>query len=504
MDIKISFHGAAKTVTGSQFLLQTEGKKILVECGLMQGKRKESYEQNKNFRFPDGIKPSDIDVVVVTHAHIDHSGNLPTLVNQGFRGEIHATAPTVQLCKHLLADSAYLQSADLKIVNKIREKNKQALFAPLYTNEDVDETMKLFVPHKYEETITLFDNVKIKFRDAGHILGSAGVIFYLGEGEKPVRFGFSGDVGRPNIPLINDPDFLRELDFLVLETTYGNRNHSSEFSGAQDRLANAITDAIAKQCGTILIPAFSVGRMQLLVYILHKLRDRGLLRDIPIFVDSPLGLNATNVFRANLDILDRESHRVFIDHGVDPFEFDGLHYVKSAEESKNLSSKTVKVEPRIIISSAGMMEGGRILHHLANHVEDPRTTLLFVGYAAQYTLARYIMDGVKDIKIYGEPYKVKCKMQILDSFSAHADKAGLAEYLSFSSPHDIKKLFLVHGEKGASEEFLELAKEKGYKNSCVPELDEEYSFSLQINKYSGKYEVVGRDIKKPKKDEKKG
>ena len=515
MNLKISFHGAAKTVTGSQFLLQVQGKKILVECGLTQGKRKESYELNKNFRFPDGIKPADIDAVVLTHAHIDHSGNLPSLVKQGFRGEIHATETTVQLCRFLLNDSAYLQNADLKITNKNRQKNNQTLFEPLYTGEDVDETMKLFVSHKYREEITLFDNIKIKFRDAGHILGSAGIIFYIGEGEKPLRLGFSGDIGRENVPLMRDPDVLRNLDFLIMETTYGNRLHSREFEAAQNQLAQAVTSAIDKQGGTILIPAFSVGRMQLLIYVLHKLRKLNFLRNIPIFVDSPLGLNATNIFRNKLNHLDEEVKRYFredlkdeygnpqrdasgkaLTEWSDPFDFEGLHYIKSAEESMRLVSNPV--QPRIIISSSGMMEGGRILHHLANYVEDPKTTLLFVGYAAQHTLARYIMDGAKDIKIYGEAYKVKCKVQSLDSFSAHADKSGLENYLSLSPSRGMKKLFLVHGEQGAAEEFLELAREKGYKNSCIPELDEEYSFDLEINKYSGKYEAVGRSVNKPK------
>jgi metallo-beta-lactamase family protein len=276
-----------------------------------------------------------------------------------------------------------------------------------------------------------------------------------------------------------------------METTYGNRMHSQEFSDAENALANAITNAITQQAGTVLIPAFSVGRMQLLVYILHKLRDRGLIRDIPIFVDSPLGLHATEIFQKHLEILDREVHRYYIDRGIDPFSFSGLHYIRSVDDSMKLKNKTV--QPRIIISSSETLEGGRILYHLSNHIEDKRTTLLFVGYPAENTLARYIYDGVKD----GEPFTVKCKVEKLYLFSAHADKSGLENYLSFSSARDLKKLFLVHGEKASAEEFLLTAKQKGYQNVCVPSLDEEYSFDLEINQYSGKYEVVKREVRTP-------
>jgi metallo-beta-lactamase family protein len=502
MNIKISFHGAAQSVTGSQFLLRAEGKNILVDCGLTQGKRKESYELNKNFRFPDNLKPSDIDAVVLTHAHIDHSGNLPTLAKQGFAGQIHATGATVELCNYLLHDSAFLQNNDIKFANKKRQKQNKVLFAPLYTGEDVSKMLGQFVSHEYGKTAELFPNIKVRFRDAGHILGSAGVMFELGEGEFPLRFGFSGDIGRENIPLIHDPDILRDLDFLVMETTYGNRNHSQTFAAAEEALANTIINAVSKQGGTILIPAFSVGRMQLLVYILHKLRDRGLIRDIPVFVDSPLGLHATEVFQKHLEILDREVHRYYISSGINPFEFDGLHYVRSADESMRLNDKTL--QPRIIISSSGMMEGGRILHHLMNHIEDPQATILFVGYAAQYTLARYIMDGAKEVKIFGESFRVKCKVEKLDSFSAHADKTGLENYLSFSSPHDLKKLFLVHGEHEAAQEFLQTAKSKGYQYTCVPELEEEHSFDFKKIKYYDskikrdveKYEIIRREVKK--------
>ncbi|MDR0304243.1 MAG: MBL fold metallo-hydrolase [Chitinispirillales bacterium] len=503
MKIKISFHGAAQTVTGSQFLLQADGKKILIDCGLTQGKRKESYELNKNFRFPDKIKPSEIDAVVLTHAHIDHSGNLPTLAKQGFSGSIHATRESVELCSYMLHDSAHLQSSDLKIANKNRARQNKNLFSPLYTGEDVDNMLGQFVSHGYEDTFELSPNIKFRFRDAGHILGSAGILFEIGEGKNPVRFGFSGDIGRENIPLIHDPDILRDLDFLVMETTYGNRLHSQKFGDAENALADAITNAINQQAGTILIPAFSVGRIQLLVYVLHKLRDRGLIRDIPVFVDSPLGLHATEIFQKHLGDLDREAHRSYIDQKIDPFDFTGLHYIRSLDDSMKLKDKSV--QPRIIISSSGMMEGGRILYHLMNHIEDTRATLLFVGYPAENTLARYISDGAKEVKIFGEPFNVRCKVQKLDSFSAHADKSGLEKYLSFSSPHNLKKLFLVHGESQSAQEFLCSAKQSGYQNVCVPSLDEEYSFDLETNKYFDseikeyveKYEITNREIKKP-------
>ena len=458
--MKIEFIGGARTVTGSQHLLHINGKKILLECGLFQGKRSETYDKNKNFKY----NPEEIDVMLLSHAHIDHSGNIPNLVRHGYKGDIYATAATVDLCQIMLRDSAYLQEKDIEFVNKKRKKKGELPAEPLYEMEDVENAMSQFIGVQYNRQIDIFPGVKATFRDAGHILGSAGIQLDIDEPNgKKIRFGFSGDIGRPDAPVIRNPDVLRDLDVLIMESTYGNRFHSVT-EEVEEEIASTIREVIDRR-GKIIIPAFAVGRTQAIVYMLHKLFDQNRIPSMPIYVDSPLASNATNVFRAHPECLDRETYRVFLEEGDDPFGFERLTYTKTVNDSKKLNTSE---EPMIIISASGMAEGGRILHHLRNNIENPKNLILFVGYAAQHTLARKIMDGENEVNIFGETFKVRAAVKTMDYFSGHADQRELLDYLKYNPPEKLKNLFLVHGDEDQVNPFMEKLFSSGYKNVHYP------------------------------------
>lgn len=458
--MKIEFIGGAQTVTGSQHLLYINGKKILLECGLFQGRRSETYDKNKNFKF----NPAEIDALILSHAHIDHSGNIPNLVSKGFKGLIYATSATVDLCQIMLRDSAHLQEKDIEWVNKKKLKKGEEPIEPLYVLEDVEKAMEQFVGVQYNRTIDLFSGIRFTFRDAGHILGSAGVHLEIEEaGNKKINFGFSGDIGRPDSPVIKSPDVLRDLDVLIMESTYGNRLHSPAEEVEED-FASTIMKVI-NEGGKVIIPAFAVGRTQTIVYLLHKLFDQNRIPEIPIYVDSPMAFDATAVFRSHPECLDRETYRIFLEEGTDPFGFGRLKYIKKTEESKELNEKT---GPMIIISASGMAEGGRILHHLANNIGNPKNLILFVGYAAEHTLARRIMDGNERVNIFGEEYEVRAKIKKMDYFSGHADQKELLDYLRLNQQNKLKNIFLVHGEEDMALPFREKLLQKGYKNVQFP------------------------------------
>jgi metallo-beta-lactamase family protein len=458
--LKIQFIGGARTVTGSQHLLFINGKKILLECGLFQGRRKDTYEKNKNFLFD----PAEIDVMILSHAHIDHSGNIPNLVRNGFDGYIYATAATVDLCQIMLRDSAYLQERDIEWINKRRKKKNEESIEPLYTHEDVELAMQNFIGAQYNRKFQLFPGIEITFRDAGHILGSASILLEIEEnGGKKIRLGFSGDVGRTEMPVIRDPDQLRDLDAIIMESTYGNRLHPP-VEDVEEELAKVVRQC-TNEGGKIIIPAFSVGRTQLMVYMLHKLFDQNRIPEIPIYVDSPLAVNATNVFRAHPECFDRETKRVFLDDGDDPFGFERLKYVSDINASKELNEKQ---GPMVIISASGMAEGGRILHHLKNNVGNPKNLVLFVGYAAEHTLARKIMDGAKEVNIFGEKNVINSKVKIMDYFSAHADQKELIDYIRLNPKEKLKNIFLVHGEEEQSLVLREKLVTMSYRNVHYP------------------------------------
>lgn len=464
--MQLKFCGGARTVTGSQHLLSVNGHRILLECGLFQGRRAEAYEKNQQFAYD----PAALDAVLLSHAHIDHSGNLPSLVARGYRGPIYATSATVALCQLMLRDSAYLQERDIEWVNKIRRRRGEPLAEPLYSIEDAEEALRSFVGAQYDRSLQVAPGVQATFRDAGHILGSAGILLELTTPKGKLRLGFSGDIGRPGMPVLRDPQPLQDLDVLLMESTYGDRLHSPAGDVAE-ALALAIRQTAAAG-GRIVIPAFAVGRTQALVYELHKLFDQDRIPDIPIFVDSPLATNATEVFRLHPECFDRQTYRLFLQDGRDPFGFDRLRYVRTVEESKKLNSLKY---PHIIISASGMAEGGRILHHLKNNLDDHRNLVLLVGYAARDTLARRLMDGEKVVRIFGEEYPVRCKVKVMDAFSAHADRRELLDYLAFNPPGRLQRIFLVHGEPDQALPFKDALRSQGYPEVHVPEPGEVFS-----------------------------
>ena len=455
--MKIQFYGGARTVTGSQHLLTINGRKILLECGLFQGRRQDTFEKNKNF----GYDPKEIDALILSHAHIDHSGNIPNLVKNGFDGPIYATSATIDLCEIMLKDSAYLQQRDIEWLNK--RKKSRIPEEPLYSIEDVEEALQKFIPVEYNTAKEIFPGIVAYYQDAGHILGSAGILIEIEEEGKKLRFGFSGDIGRHEMPIIRDPDYFNDLDVLIMESTYGNRIHTHS-EEVEEEVAKVVREVFDRK-GKIIIPAFAVGRTQLLVYVLHKLFDQNRIPEMPIYVDSPLAVNATKVFRDHPECFDRETNRIFLESGDDPFGFSRLKYISTVDQSKELNDMH---EPMIIISASGMAEGGRILHHLANNIHNPKNLVLFVGYAAENTLARKIMDGMKSVNILGEEHSVKCQIKTMDYFSGHADQNELLDYLRLNPQKQLKNIFLVHGEEAQALPLREKILHKGYINAEFP------------------------------------
>jgi metallo-beta-lactamase family protein len=465
--MKIKFCGADQSVTGSQHLITANGKKILLDCGLMQGKRKVAFEINRNFPFD----ASSVDAMLLSHAHLDHSGNIPHLVKSGFKGHIYSTAATVALCQLMLRDSAFLQEKDVKFVNKKRVRQNKNPFESLYTIDDVEKAMLNFIGVQYDKKIEIFPGISATFIDAGHILGSAGILLEINENGKTTRLAFSGDIGRPEMPILRDPIPVPNADILIMESTYGDRLHPVN-DHVELETASVINEVI-KRGGKIIIPSFAVGRTQLLVYELHQLFDQKKLPVFPIFVDSPLAVNVTEVYRLHPECFDRETYSDFINNHEDPFGFSRLTYTRDVNESKKLN--TFK-GPCMIISASGMAEGGRILHHLANNIEDPNNMILFAGYAAKETLARKIMDGEKNVNILGSPYTVKAEIKKMDYFSAHADQNGLLKYVDTSVPDKTKNIFIVHGEPEESLPLQEKLVSKGYTNVHYPKTGDEMSF----------------------------
>ncbi len=466
--MEIRFCGGARSVTGSQYLLSANGKQVLIECGLFQGRRAQTYERNRSFTAFD---PARLDAVVLSHAHIDHSGNIPNLARNGYQGTVFATAATVDLCQLMLRDSAHLQERDVEWVNKVHLRKGEAPVEPLYTIEDAEQALRTFVGVQYDRSFEVTPGITATFRDAGHILGSAGIQLEVQEGGRRRRVGFSGDIGRRHVPILRDPNPLQDLDVLVMESTYGNRRHSAS-QDVEEELARTVRE-VAAGGGKIIIPAFAVGRTQVLVYMLHKLYDQNRIPDLPVFVDSPLATNATEVFRLHPECFDRETYRVFLQDHRDPFGFGRLQYTRSVDESKKLNGLRY---PHVIISASGMAEGGRVLHHLKNNLDDHRNLVLLVGYAAKDTLARCLMDGARTVRIFGEEYAVRCRVETMDHFSAHADRDELLEYAGWNPPDRLQHLFLVHGEEDQAVPLQEELGRRGYRSVRFPEPGEVVSF----------------------------
>lgn len=459
--MEIKFCGAARSVTGSQHLVTVNGKKILLDCGLFQGRRQEALQRNQSFLF----NPADVDILLLSHAHIDHSGNIPNLVKQGFRGPIYASHATADLCRIMLMDSAHIQEKDAQWLHKKQIHLAGKPIEPLYSFADVEAALKRFVGLDYDQITEIAPGVRATFRDAGHILGSAGILLEISESGRHLRFGYSGDIGRKKMPIISDPNYLRDLDVLIMESTYGNRLHKS--SGDLETILTELIQTTVAKSGKIIVPAFAVGRTQQFIYLLHKLFDQNRIPGIPIFVDSPLAVNATRIFSQHPECFDEETNRLFLMDNEDPFGFERLSYIQSLEESKALNQLK---QPHIIISASGMAETGRILHHLKNSLGNPNNLVLLIGFAAENTLARKLSDGEKIARIFDEQYLVRAQVIKLDDFSAHADRNELLEYLGFNPPDRLRHLFIVHGENDQSMPFLEGLHAAGYRNVKYPEL----------------------------------
>lgn len=459
--MKIEFLGAAQTVTGSMHMLHINGKKILLDCGLYQGKRSEANERNRNFPFD----PQTIDAVILSHAHIDHSGNLPTLVRNGFNGTIYSTSATRDLCSAMLMDSSFIQEKDAEYLNKKAKKNQEPRVEPLYTPQDVLEALGCFQGFPYHREFQVCEGVKAIFFDAGHILGSAGVRLTISENGKTKTLGFSGDIGRWNLPIIRDPEFIGNTNYLITESTYGGVAHHPPTE--MDNQLEAVIKRTLQRGGKIIIPAFSVGRTQDVVYSLYRLSEAGRLPKIPIFVDSPLATNVTEIYRLHPECFDKETAAHILKHH-DPFGFNQIRYIQSTNDSKALNEKEGTYA---IISASGMCEAGRILHHLANNIEDSRNTILFVGFTAEHTLGRKIVDKKPEVRIFEKFYKLRAEVAVLESFSAHADGNELIKYISQFDSTIMENIFLVHGEPERSEILKQQIAEKGY-NSVIPKRGE--------------------------------
>ena len=421
------------------FLLKVNDQKILLECGLYQGKRSESNDRNKNFPFD----PKQVDLAILSHSHIDHCGNFPNLVKQGFKGNIFCTHATRDLAGIMLEDSARIQQHDADYVSKKRAKKGEPPVEPLYSIEDAAQAVRQFVSLNYDRPMNIADGVKLTFSDAGHILGSAQVILDIKEGDKEIRYLFTGDIGRGGHAILRDPEPVEGVDVLHIESTYGNRLHGDRDMSIVE-IAKGIIET-AHRGGKIIIPAFSVGRTQLVVYTLHQLQESGDLPDIPIFVDSPLSVNATEVFRLHPECFNEEIY-TFLREKDNPFGMENLQYIRQVSRSIKLNQLK---GPAIIISSSGMCEGGRIRHHLKNNIEDPKNLILFVGYCAQHTLGSRIVNGDSPVNIFGEPYEVKAQVARHDAFSGHADRDELVSHVEASSGK-MKDIYVVHGEEGSA------------------------------------------------------
>jgi len=440
MKATLTFCGGVRTVTGSMHLLEVNGEKVFIDCGLFQGHREEYYKVNSQFCF----NPSLVDALVVSHSHIDHCGNLPNVVRNGFQGKIFVTKPTKDLLKLMLLDSAKIQEEDIRFVNKINARRNLPLRQPLYTIDDARKSLKKIRAFSYRKKFKLTAHITCAFFDAGHILGSSTPVFEVSGEDQTMRIAYAVDLGRKGIPLLENPDIVENVDYLVIESTFGGRLHEP-VADAKMQLAMTINRTLERG-GKVIIPAFALERTQEVVYYLGLLIKERMIKNVPIYVDSPLACDITDVFVENSDSLDEEA-RGLIQKKADPFGLQSIHYIRNSEESKKLNFDK---QPMIIISTSGMCESGRILHHLRNTIEDPRTTIVVVGYMAKNTLGRSIVERHKRVKIFGESFELKAEVEVMNAFSAHADKNELIDYAQ-NTKGRLKKIFIVHGDMDQSE-----------------------------------------------------
>lgn len=478
--MKVTFLGATKTVTGSNFLVEGAGKKFLVDCGMYQGKSQDIRENEDEFLF----NVDEIDFMLLTHAHIDHSGRIPKLYNEGYRNPIITTRATCDLCALMLPDSGHIQEMEIEWKNKKRQRQGKKELPPLYTAQEAAKSLTIFQGVKYDEIIEVADNIKVRFNDAGHMLGSSIIEVWITENGETKKIVFSGDIGNNDIPLLDSPTMIEDTDFLVMESTYGSRLHMKNNQKAEMFL-DIVAETLEKG-GNVVIPSFAVGRTQEILYELNKIKDRkhdeafnekyDKLMHTPVFVDSPLAISATEVFKENMDLFDDEIKQE-IERGDNPLEFPGLQFTVTAEESKALNENTTQ---SIIISASGMCEVGRIKHHLKHNIWDPKNTILFVGYQAPGTLGEKIVHGAKVVKIFGEEIAVNARIEYIEGYSGHADQEWLLNFV-YSFIKKPKHIFLVHGEP----ESQEVLKGKILENTKIP---------VTIPSFGEKYEL-DEDVK---------
>ena len=474
--MKITFLGATKIVTGSNFLVEAAGKKFLVDCGLYQGKAELEEQNYREFDY----NPVEIDFMLLTHAHIDHSGRIPKLYNDGFKGPIYAHKATCDLCQIMLPDSGHIQEMEAEWKNKKRIRKGQPTRGPLYTAEDALKCMEIFVPVKYDEIIQVSENIYVRFNDAGHMLGSSTIEIWAKEDGKETKAVFSGDLGNNDIPLLSEPTMIDNCDYLVMESTYGSRLHVRNDQKAE--LFLKIVSETIDNGGTVVIPSFAVGRTQEILYEINKIKenrhDEEFLREyrtlmkVPVYVDSPLAISATQVFKENMDLFEDEVKEE-MERGNNPLEFPGLKFTQTADESKALNESD---EPSIIISASGMCDVGRIKHHLKHNIWNPKSTILFVGYQAPGTLGYEIVNGAKKVTIFGEEFAVNARIEYIEGYSGHADQEWLMNFV-YSFYNKPKHIFLVHGE----EESQEVLRNKILENTGIGVTIPEYGETYQLD-----------------------
>lgn len=467
--MKVTFWGAARTVTGSKHLITLDnGKNILLDCGLFQGEG----DQNINLNNHWGFEPRNIDYVILSHAHIDHSGLLPKLVKDGFEGKIYATAGTIALCNIMLLDSARIQESDLKHINKRRQKRHEKPIEPLYDEEDAKKTLSLMKPLPLNRAFQIDEDINVTTLENGHIIGSVSVILKIKENDSKISLTFTGDIGRKDDAILNHPIPIPQSSYIICESTYGNRLHAKQ-DDVEAKLMEIVHQTCVLRKGKIIIPAFSIDRTQEIIYALDRLSSAGKLPSIDVYVDSPLSVKATRTMAKhkeyfNSNILD------YITKDGDPFCFPNLHYVEGVEESKKIN--TMK-KPCIIISASGMAEAGRIKHHIANNIENENNTILIVGYATPGSLAGRLKNGSKEVKIFGNIYNVKSQIATMENFSAHGDYIEMIDYLKLQDPDKVRKIFLVHGEYETQKSFAEKLVDKGYLNIEIPNKGETFTLN---------------------------
>ena len=477
--MKITFLGATRTVTGSNFLVEGAGKKFLVDCGMWQGKAEQEMENSQAFEF----NPSEIDFMLLTHAHIDHSGRIPKLYNEGFRNKVYAHKATCDLCTLMLPDSGHIQETEAEWKNKKRKRKGEEPIEPIYTAEDAVRCLEIFEPVQYDQIIEITPEIHVRFNDAGHMLGSSMIEVWVKEGDKETKTVFTGDIGNNDIPLLSPPTMIEDTDFLVMESTYGSRLHMRN-----DEKAQIFLDVVSETLdngGTVVIPSFAVGRTQEILYEINKLKDEHddeefkrkykTLMKVPVYVDSPLAISATEVFRENTEIFDDETKEEIM-RGDNPLEFPGLKFTRTADESKVLNEDQT---PSIIISASGMCEVGRIKHHLKHNLWNPKSTILFVGYQAPGTLGYSIVNGAKTVKIFGEEIAVNARIEYIEGYSGHADQELLMNCI-YSYIKKPKHIFLVHGEPESQDVLADKIEEQTQIGVTIPEFGETYELNEEI------------------------